>query len=121
MSYVPGSNLLNQALSVIAFQSVDYYKFLGTSVNAVGMEVTTYNPVVTIFGSFQPVEREMYEKYGLDFSKTYANFYSSNDIIAVGRDVSGDQVVFQGDRYQCESNTKWFGLDGWNAVLLVLI
>lgn len=121
MSYIPGSNLLNSALSAISSQLVEYHKFQGTSINSIGMEITTYEDPIFIWGSFQPVQRSMYEQYGLDFSKTYANFYSSNNIISVDRDVSGDQIIFQGDKYQCESNTKWYGIDGWNAVLLVKV
>jgi hypothetical protein len=119
MSGIPGSNLLNSALGVIASQSVDYYKFASRATNTIGMEVSTYDSPIVIFGSFQPINSAMYEEYGLDLSRTYANFYSSNNIISVDRDVSGDYLIFQGDKYQCESNTKWFGIDGWNAVLVV--
>lgn len=118
---IPGSNLLNQALSVIASQTINYYQASGRSLNSVGQDITTYNPVQEIQGSFQPVQRSLYAAYGLDLQKSYFNFYVSTDVLDVQRDISGDQIAFQGLRYQCESSTPWFGIDGWNAILCVLI
>ena len=40
---IPGSNLLNMALSVIAKQTVAYYQANGRALNAVGQYVTTFN------------------------------------------------------------------------------
>lgn len=118
---IPGSNLLNMALTVIAKQSITYFKALGRSLNNIGQDVTIYDLPTIILGSFQPVPRKLYETYGLDLQKSYFTFYTSNNIIDVGRDVSGDQIVFQNLRYQCESSNDWFGEDGWVGVLCVLI
>ena len=117
--FVPGSNLLNSALSVIASQSLNYFKFNGVILNEIGMEVTQYEEPIIIWGSFQPIARDLYQQYGLDLSKSYYNFYTSNNVIGVGRDVSGDQVSFENKRYQCESITEWFGIDGWVAIRVI--
>jgi hypothetical protein len=118
---IPGSNLLNMALTVIAKQTISYYRAVSRSLNSVGQDVTVYAGVVSIVGSFQPVPRQLYEQYGLDFQKSYFTFYTSNNLIDVQRDVSADRIAFQGLLYQCESNNDWYGEDGWKGVLCVLI
>jgi hypothetical protein len=118
---IPGQNLLNMALTVIAKQPLTYYQFAGRIQNDIGQDITTYNPPRLIYGSWQPVPRKLYEQYGLDWNRDYFILYTSNNTIDVGRDVSGDQVAFDGQRYQCESNTEWFRLDGWNGILCVHI
>lgn len=118
---IPGSNLLNMAFTVIAKQTITYYRATGRTLNNVGQDVTTYAPGVTVLGSFQPVPRKLYELYGLDLQKSYFTFYASSNIIDVTRDVSGDQLSFKDERYQCESNNDWFQIDGWKGVLCVHI
>ena len=116
---IPGSNLLNVALTVIAAQTVMYLRELSRALNDIGQDVTTYALPVEIKGSFQPVPRKLYAQYGLDFQKSYFTLYSSTNIIDVGRDVSGDKIVFNGRLFQCESNNDWYSEDGWKGVLCV--
>lgn len=118
---IPGQNILNMALTIIARQTITYYQYDSRSVNSVGQNVTLYKTPVEITGSWQPVPRHLYMVYGLDLQKEYFTFYTSNDLLDVQRDVSGDQVVFGGQRYQCESNNDWYKLDGWKAILCVRI
>lgn len=118
---VPGSNLLKQALTVIAAQTVTYYQATGRTRNAVGQYSTAYATGVDVKGSFQPVPKRLYEAYGLDLQKNYYTFYTLNDIIDVRRDVSNDQIVFNGSRFQCESNNDWFAMDFWKGVLCCYI
>ena len=116
---IPGQNLLNMALTVIARQTLRYYRDAGRTLNSVGQDVTEYYPGVNMVGSWQPVPRKLYEVYGLDLQKDYFTFYTSNDVLDVQRDVSGDQISFNGQLYQCESNNDWFHLDGWKGILCV--
>jgi hypothetical protein len=116
---IPGQNLLNMALTIIHKQEIQYYQFDSRSLNDIGQEVTVYKSAVTIVGSWQPVPRHLYMQFGLDLQKDYFTFYTSNDVLDVTRDVSGDQVSFQGRRYQCESNNDWYKLDGWKGILCV--
>lgn len=118
---IPGANILNMALTIIAKQTVIYYKYLSRSVNAVGQNVTLYDLPMNVVGSWQPVPRNLYMVYGLDLQKEYFTFYTSNDLLDIQRDVSGDQLVFGGQRYQVESNNDWYQLDGWKGVLCVRI
>lgn len=119
MVYVPGMNLLNMALTVIQQQTVDYYQYNTRTLNAVGQYVTTYKSMVNIVGSWQPVPRHLYPIYNLDLQKSYFTFYTSNNVLDVTRDVSGDQIVYKGRRYQVESNNDWYQEDGWKGMLCV--
>lgn len=119
MVFVPGMNLLNMALTVIQQQTVSYYQYDTRTLNTVGQYVTTYLPEVDIVGSWQPVPRKLYPVYNLDLQKDYFTFYTSNDVLDVGRDVSGDQIVYKGRRYQVESDNDWYKEDGWKGMLCV--
>jgi hypothetical protein len=116
---IPGINLLNMALTIIAKQTLQYYQFLSRGINAVGQDITVYNAPVDLVGSWQPVPRNLYEIYGLDLQKDYFTFYSSNNILDIQRDISGDQVSFMGKRFQVESSNDWYQLDGWKGMLCV--
>lgn len=115
----PGSNLLAQALTVIAPQPADYYAETGRSPNAAGQYVTTYADAITVYGSIQPVPRTLYEAYALDMSKNYIMFYTTRTIDDVFRGRSGDQLSFNGKRWQVESSNDWVAVDGWNALLCI--
>lgn len=117
---IPGQDLLEDALSIIESQSIIYYKASSRVLNDVGQYVTTYAPGTNIYGSFQPVPKNLYQQYGLDLQKTYYTFYTSNDIIDVQRDVSNDQIVFNGTRFNCESNNDWYAMDRWKGILCCL-
>lgn len=116
---IPGSNVLNMAFRVINQTTITYYQYVSRTVNEIGQDVTTYLPGVELTGSWQPVQRSVYQELGLDFSKSYYYFYVQSDLLDILRDVSGDQIGFNGRRYQCESNTQWFQIDGWQQVLCV--
>jgi hypothetical protein len=118
---IPGQNLLNMCLTLIAKQSIIYYRFVSRAPNAVGQDITTYAAPVTIVGSFQAVPRKEYYLYGLNLQKNYSTFYSSNNVLDVSRDVSGDQLTYNGLRYQVESNNDWYAQDGWKGILVVEI
>lgn len=117
----PGSNLLKQALTVIFPQVINYYASAGRSVNSIGQYVTVYAAGQLIRGSFQAVPRKLYMAYGLDLQKSYYTFYTLADMIDVQRDVSNDQLVYNGLRYQVESDNDWFAQDGWKGVLCCYI
>lgn len=118
---IPGSNILNQAFSVIAQQTVTYYRCTGRTLNSVGQYVTSYAFGIPLKGSFQPVPRSLYQAFGLDLQKSYYVFYASTDILDIDRNVSADQIAFSDQRYQCESDTAWFNIDGWKGVICVHI
>lgn len=118
---IPGSNVLKTALSVIASQLVSYHQFVRRDENEIGQDVAVYAVARNIKGSFQPVSRNLYQQLGLDFNRLYYYFYTSKAVLDVQRDVSGDQISFDGFRYQVLSANDWFSVDGWTAVLCVRV
>jgi hypothetical protein len=118
---IPGSNILAQAHRLIGFACFQYLAFKSRVTGATGLDVATYAKAVMVNGSVQPVPRRLYEYLGLDLQKNYYNVFAPNDIIDVERDISGDQIVYQGMKLQCESATRWFGIDGWNQILCVQV
>jgi hypothetical protein len=116
---IPGQNILNMAFQLIARQTIQYYAYVSRTVSVIGQDVTTYASAVNLTGSWQPVPRELKMKFGLDLQKDYFTFYTSNNLLDITRDVSGDQIAFMGRRYQVESGNDWYQLDGWKGVLCV--
>lgn len=116
---IPGSNLLNLALQAITPTTVSYYAYVTRETNAIGFRVTEFAEPVDIIGSLQPVPRMLYQQLGLDFTKNYVMFYSSQPIKDVTRDRTGDQLGYAGKRYQVEAANDWHSIDGWNGVICV--
>ena len=119
--YIPGQDLLKMALTMIYRQNLTYYKAVGRTLNSVGQYVTEFAQGVIMSGSWQPVPRQLYMQYGLDLQKDYYTFYTSNNVIDLDRNVSADQVAFNGQLFQVESNNDWFALDGWKGILCIHI
>lgn len=118
---IPGSNLLRTAMRTIATQNIEYYKFRARESNEVGQYQAVYYPKICIKGSVQPVPRTIYVQMGLDFQKSYRNFFVPQSIFDIARDISGDQMVFASQIYQCISKTDWASVDGWVEVLCVQV
>ena len=108
-------------LSVIGRQSFQYYAFASRTTNEIGIDVSTYGPPRPITGSIQPVPRNLYEVYGLQFDKYYVTFFIERNVLDVARDVSGDQIIYCGSRFQVLQKTDWFHQDGWDALLAVQV
>jgi hypothetical protein len=117
----PGSNILQTALSVIARSPFAYYAFSGRTANDIGQYQATYNPPLNCCGSVQAVPRNLYNFYGLEFQKYYLKFFCSRDAVDVGRDTSGDMIVYSGNNYQVLSITPWYDIDGWVEILAVQV
>lgn len=116
---IPGSDLLSLALGVIDSQEVRYYKYLGKGTAATGRDVPTYAEGVDIEdGSVQAVPRKNYTFSGLDFNKTYVNWFVPAEVLGIQvqdieRDVAPDRIDWDGLKYQVISLTPWNGQDGW--------
>lgn len=121
MSFIPGQNLLAMALTMITQQGLLYYKALGRTLNSLGQYVTQYAEPIVIYGSWQPVPRELIAEYGLDLQKDYYTFYSSNDVLDIDRDITSDQLAFNGQLFQVDSDNDWYKLDGWKGILCIHI
>lgn len=116
---VPGTNLLNMAMRVIAPQTLVHKAFVERTENAVGDTVTVYAAPVEISGSMQAINKSLYQEMGLNIAKNYANLYTSADVRPTGRDVSGDLVIYGGRTWLCESDMHWGEQDGWRKLQCV--
>ena len=118
---IPGSNLLNMALGLISGQQVGWRRYLGKVKNPAGVQVVTWAAAVDIMGSFQPIDSKLFQQYGLDVSKEYATFYSSQGFTDPERDKTGDRLIYGGEVWQIESKCPWLLQDGWSRVLCVRV
>lgn len=117
----PGSNLLTQAMQLIASQSVTYLAFASRTANAIGNYVPTYATPVVAKGSFQPVPRSLMQLLGLDMQRNYVNIFLPQSVVDIKRDVTSDQFQYAGITYQGVSSTPWFSVDGWTQILCVQV
>ncbi len=115
----PGSNLLTTALGIICRESFDYIQFTGRTTNAIGYDERTYAEPVTITGSVQAVDRSHYTDNGLDFSKRHIQIWTDTNVEDLYRARSGDQIQWNGNRYEVLSETDWHPIDGWNNFIAV--
>lgn len=118
---IPGSNLLNTAMRLIAPQSLQFYSYQSRSTNDVGVLKSNYLDPIELLGSFQPIPRTIYTYMGLDFSKQYFMFYASSDMQALNRGKAGDVLKFNNKFFEVISDTSWYPIDGWNGIMCVLL
>lgn len=116
---VPGSNLLNMALSIIGSDTILFSKFLGRELNAAGKYINVYAPQVPLEGSWQPMDQRAYQTYGLDLQKQYFMFYTSEVVESIARGSAPDLVERNGRKYETKGDTPWFSVDGWTAAMFV--
>ena len=118
---VPGANWLLTAFRAIATQSFQYYAFAGRTTQVNGQQLATYAAPVTLMGSIQPLPRNLYQMYGLQFDRYYVTVYMPESATDVSRDTAGDQIEYQGNRFQAVQKVNWYAQDGWIAMLFVQI
>lgn len=115
------TNLLQKALKLIPPVSFQYEKFIGETINTMGIKVPTYAEPVTIKGSVQSPENSLYEQLGLSLEKNYRIFYGSAEIKGNEAQSQPDRFIYDGKRYETVKNADWFNYDGWCGVLAVEI
>ena len=119
---IPGSNLLAQALNLIASQPVTYYRATGRTTTGAGRYISTFAPAAPqALGSVQAVPRDKFQVLGLELERDYIYWYVPADVVPLERDISGDQIEWNGDRWQLVTSTWWYQQDGWTAVMCVKI
>lgn len=116
---IPGFNLYKMATRLIGTSPYTFFAQASRGLDDRGVWVTSYAAGVELSDSIQSVSRGIYEKLGLDLDKYYLMIYTDNPLLVVERDTSGDQIEFQGERYQLLDNTDWRPQDGWSGVLAV--
>ena len=115
----PGSNLLEMAGRVIAFQGVELLPFVGRIKNEARVYINSYGAPVPIKGSAQPVPATAYAALGLEREKKYIMIWSSANIAGVGLDTSSDRIRYDGKIYKAVGSNDWQAQDGWQGYLFV--
>lgn len=119
---VPGSNLLLEALDVIASQPVQYLQFTGNTTTGAGREIPSFAAEVPVLiGSVQAVPRNRYQFLGLDLEKDYVTWFVPQNVVGVERDSAGDRIKYAGKLWQLQSTNSWFAQDGWLSITCVAI
>ena len=116
---IPGLNLYQMASQLIGGSAYTYFAQNPRTLDGRGLWTTTYAAGVPLTDSIQAVSRTLYTALGLDFARYYIMVYTDNPLLVVERDGSGDQIEFDGARYQLLSNNDWRPIDGWEGVLAV--
>lgn len=119
MVNIPGSNILKRAQSLINTQNVNYYQFTGNTINSSGIKVKAFAPVVVLKMNVQAVNRSMYDRLGLDYSKRYVEVWASYNVEDIYRDRSNDEIGFAGRRYAAVSKDDWFPIDRYDSFIAV--
>lgn len=114
---IPGSNILAQALTVIAKQPIMWSAYAGSTTTASGLKEDTYADPVEVLCSIQAVQRSKYESLGLDLQKSYVTVYASAEIGDMQRNRVGDLITYGGRRYRVLSSMDWMMQDGWQKLL----
>ena len=121
MTSVPGFNVLASALTVICASQFNYYRYTGKTINAIGFDVHTFATPLIVRGSVQPVGTGVYKDLGLEWEKTYINIWAEQNIVQLMRGRPGDQIGWQGGRYELINHDDWQAVDGWNSIMAVRV
>jgi hypothetical protein len=116
---IPGANLFNLATRVIGTQPIGYEQHQSRAQNGVGQWITTFNTPIVLAASVQAVDRSKYIEWGLSLEKKYMMLYLAADVFDLDRDLTPDQFLFDGCKWQIEGEADWYARDGWTRVLVV--
>ena len=116
-----GFNIVASALGVVGHDEITYLRCTGRATNEIGLDVSEFAPPVTARGSWQPIPKNTYQDLGLDLQKTYVTWITCELMQDIGRDESGDQIQFDGHRYQVYSATPWGAVAGFAKYTLVML
>lgn len=121
MNYFPGGNVLSLASSVICLQTFQYFQYMGTTTNAIGLDVVQFASPVDMRGSLQAVSADVYQELGLDLKRKYIKGFVELDVTDLFRSNSQDQIGFDNQRWQLVDEEEWFPMDGWDSFMAVRV
>lgn len=118
---IPGSNLLQMALQVIApTQNVAYREYLGEQDNEFGSTNVAYGSVTPLYGcSVQPVTKAQIQQTGLAVNKEYIYVWTSNNVEGAYRGRQNDLILWDGSNYEVMPEEDWVRQDGWKRITAV--
>lgn len=117
---VPGGNILGMALRVIVPQTVQWRAFVSRDENSVGDTIPVFaDPVDIAQCSVQPVDKKLYQQFGLNLAKNYETLWTMGPVYPTARDRDGDIILFGGKTFQCESDRFWPDVGEYRRILMV--
>lgn len=120
---IPGSNLLNMALSVIQPTSgAAYQAYVGEIENDMGTTVNTYGPTTPLFGaSIQPLTMAQVQVNGLAIDKNYVTVWMQNVLEGAYRGRQCDRILWNNATWEVLPESNWMVQDGWKTVTAVML
>jgi hypothetical protein len=115
---LPG-NILARAFTLIPPIPIGWNQATSRVTNSIGLDVTAYAATQTIQASVQPMPRTLIQFLGLDVNKDYITVYANALLSDVARDISGDQLIYNGRIWQILSNTEWQPYAGFQGTMAV--
>lgn len=125
-------NILGTALKIIPKVTVQYQKYIGETVNDMGICVPQYaDPVTVTNAHVQPAMNSMYsrqgfsgknlmyDEIGLQYGKNYRVVFIPANIRGVEVQTTNDIILYQGKRWNIKTVNQWFDYDGWNRLVIV--
>lgn len=114
-------NVLGAALKILPQQKIIYKKFLGKTVNELGIAVNSYGEPITALGSIQPANDDTLYKLGIADGGDYYVCYLHGNALSISSMQSNDIVVSaDGTVFNIFKSDKWSMYPGqdWNRIVL---
>ena len=125
-------DLLGTALRLIPPVTVQYQKYIGETVNELGICVPQYADPVTVsnahlqpsasstgFGGKFSGNNVMYDDIGLQLAHNFRMLYIPANIQGIEAQTTNDVILYGGKRWNIKSVSQWFDYDGWNKLIIV--
>ena len=113
-------NVLLTAMSVIPPETITYEKYLGTTVNSIGIDIPTYSNPITTKASIQyHISERMYQAYGLSLNKDYALVDVPANLVGIENSKTPDRLTFHGKKWIIVKNNNWYIYNGWVKLIVV--
>lgn len=114
-------NVLKRALNRIPKQMVTYKKFKKVVVNAIGVQVNTYELPITVEGSIQPTDQDTLYKLGVANTGDIYTVYLRGNAVSIAQIQSNDLIIgSNGVVYNIFRADIWedYPDQDWNRVLV---
>lgn len=114
------NNLLISAMSLIPPETLTYEKWIGNTINEIGLDIPTYADPVEVQGSIQyHIAERTYTAYGLDLNKNYALVNLPAEVVGGAENPTPDRLTFHGKNWIVVKCNNWYMYDGWVKLIVV--
>lgn len=114
------NNLLVTAMSVIPHEILMYEKWLGNTINEIGLDIPQYAQPVEVEASIQyHIAEKTYTAYGLDLNKNYALINLPAEVVGRSEQQTPDRLTFHGKTWIVVKCNNWYMYDGWVKLIVV--